>query len=99
MSGTAPYYNTWIEEPGRTDGTRPATEYGLWVDFNNARMTPFVGPEPDPAIGSGIFVHTLPATARYIPSEGCIAIGERLEMLAVLQWLDPTKEPKVVLGR
>ncbi|MFC3688262.1 L,D-transpeptidase family protein [Aquipuribacter hungaricus] len=98
VSGSAAYYNTWIEEPGRTDGTRPSMEYGLWVDFNNARMVPGQGPAPDPRIGSGIFVHTLPATARYIASEGCIAIGERTQMLAVLQWLDPAAQPRVVLG-
>lgn len=99
VSGSQPYYNTWIEEPGRTDGTRPATEYGLWVNFNNARLVPFQGPEPDPRIGSGIFIHTLPATAKYIASEGCIAIGERTQMLAVLRWLDPAADPRIVFNR
>jgi len=36
------YYNTWIEQRGRTDGARPSMRYGLVVDFNRAYNPPCV---------------------------------------------------------
>ena len=33
-----PLYNTWIEEPGRTDGDRPSMRWGFVVDYNNVRL-------------------------------------------------------------
>ncbi len=34
-----PLYNTWIEEPGRTDGDRPSMRWGFVVDYNAVRLS------------------------------------------------------------
>lgn len=90
-------YNTWLELPGRTAGDRPTMRAGLWVDYNNARLRRGVGPAPVPGRGSGIFVHTVNPGQPFAPTQGCAALPlEQLRWL--LGWLDPTAQPRVVLG-
>ncbi len=89
-------YNTWIEQPGRTDGSRPAMRYGLWMAYNRPRLVAGVGPKPIPGRGSGIFVHTAPTGRTWKPTKGCTQIGRVADMRWVLGWLAPQAIPRVV---
>jgi L,D-peptidoglycan transpeptidase YkuD (ErfK/YbiS/YcfS/YnhG family) len=93
-----PFYNTWIEEPGRTDGDRPSMRWGFVVDYNNVRIRPGVGPAPVPHAGSGIFYHTSRPGKEWVPSEGCTQLGNPADMHWLLTWLDPKAHPRVVQG-
>ena len=93
------YYNTWIEERGRTDGTRLAMRYGLWVAYNNPRLTPGVGPAPVRGAGSGIFFHVGKPGYEYRPSEGCVQLVRVEDMRWLLLWLDPAARPRILLNR
>lgn len=94
-----PLYNTWIEEPGRTDGDRPSMRWGFVVDYNNVRLRPGVGPAPEPDGGSGIFYHTSRPGHRWAPTEGCTQVGDPADMRWLLTWLRPGAEPRVVQNR
>jgi L,D-peptidoglycan transpeptidase YkuD (ErfK/YbiS/YcfS/YnhG family) len=89
------YYNVWIEERGRTDGDRPSMRYGFWVDYNNARFPRDPGPRAAPGLGSGIFYHTSRPGQRWVPTEGCTAVGKPREMRWILRWLRPEADPRV----
>lgn len=91
-----PNYNTWIEEPGRTDGDRPSMRWGFVVDFNNVRLEPGVGPAPVPDGGSGIFYHTSRPGKEWEPTEGCTQVGNPADMRWLLTWLRPGARPRVV---
>ena len=91
-----PFYNTWIEEPGRTDGNRPSMRWGFVVDYNKVRLTPGVGPAPVPDAGSGIFFHTSRPRHRWEPSEGCTRVEDPADMRWLLTWLRPEAHPRVV---
>jgi L,D-peptidoglycan transpeptidase YkuD (ErfK/YbiS/YcfS/YnhG family) len=93
------YYNTWIQERGRTDGTRPAMRYGLWVAYNNPRLTPGVGPAPVRGLGSGIFFHVGKPGYEYQPSEGCVQLPNVADMKWLMLWLDPKFRPRILLNR
>jgi L,D-peptidoglycan transpeptidase YkuD (ErfK/YbiS/YcfS/YnhG family) len=90
------YYNTWIEERGRTDGDRPSMRYGFIVDYNNPRLRVGVGPKPVIGKGSGIFYHTSRPGQRWIPTLGCTQLGNPRSMRWVVRWLDPDAHPRVV---
>jgi L,D-peptidoglycan transpeptidase YkuD (ErfK/YbiS/YcfS/YnhG family) len=92
-------YNTWIEEPGRTDGNRLSMKWGLWVAYNNPRLQVGVGPAPVQGRGSGIFYHTSRAGSRWNPTEGCTNLGRPAQMHWVLSWLRPAANPRVVQHR
>jgi L,D-peptidoglycan transpeptidase YkuD (ErfK/YbiS/YcfS/YnhG family) len=89
-------YNTWIEEPGRTDGDRPSMRYGFWVGYNNPRLHVGDGPRPVPGRGSGIFYHTSRPGQRWIATEGCTQVGNPRSMRWILRWLRPGAHPRVV---
>lgn len=91
-----PLYNTWIEEPGRTDGDRPSMRWGFVVDYNHVRLRPGVGPAPAPGLGSGIFYHTSRPGHRWEPSEGCTRLEDPGDMRWLLTWLRPGAHPRVV---
>ena len=91
-----PLYNTWIEEPGRTDGDRPSMRWGLVVDYNHVRLRPGLGPAPVPDAGSGIFYHTSRPRHRWEPSEGCTRVEDPRDMRWLLSWLRPEANPRVV---
>jgi L,D-peptidoglycan transpeptidase YkuD (ErfK/YbiS/YcfS/YnhG family) len=90
------FYNTWIEEPGRTDGDRPSMRYGFWIDYNNPRVRAGAGPRPVPGRGSGIFYHTSRPGQRWIPTAGCTQLGDPRSMRWVVRWLRPAAHPRVV---
>lgn len=93
-------YNTWIEEPGRTNGARASMRWGFIVNYNHPRLAPGVGPKPVAGKGSGIFYHTsLNRSARWGPTDGCTQLGIRRQMRFVLRWLDPQDKPRVVQAR
>lgn len=92
-----PDYNTWLEEPDRTNGDRPAMRWGLVVDFNNVRLSPGVGPAPVQDAGSGIFMHTSRGPGRrWAASEGCTQVGNPADMRWLLVWLRPDADPRIV---
>ncbi|MDQ1620162.1 MAG: hypothetical protein QOE19_2731 [Actinomycetota bacterium] len=91
-----PFYNTWIEERGRTDGNRPAMRWGFWVAYNNPRLEPGKGPSPVRGRGSGIFYHTSRPGHRWSPTEGCTNLGNPADMRWVVTWLRPAADPRVV---
>ena len=91
-----PLYNTWIEEPGRTDGDRPSMRWGFVVDYNHVRLRPGLGPAPVPDAGSGIFYHTSRPRHRWEPSDGCTRVEDPREMRWLLSWLQPEANPRVV---
>jgi L,D-peptidoglycan transpeptidase YkuD (ErfK/YbiS/YcfS/YnhG family) len=93
---SGPLYNTWIEEPGRTDGDRPSMRWGLVIDYNHVRLRPGVGPAPVPDAGSGIFYHTSRPRHRWEPSEGCTRVEDPRDMHWLLSWLRPEAHPRVV---
>ena len=93
------YYNTWIQERGRTDGTRPAMRYGLWVAYNNPRLAPGVGPAPLRGAGSGIFFHVGRPGYEYRPSEGCVQLVNTADMRWLMLWLKPESRPRILLNR
>jgi L,D-peptidoglycan transpeptidase YkuD (ErfK/YbiS/YcfS/YnhG family) len=89
-------YNTWIEEPGRTDGNRPSMRWGFWLGYNNPRLQVGLGPAPVQGKGSGIFYHTSRPGHRWSPTIGCTNLGVPAQMRWVLTWLRPDAEPRVV---
>ena len=94
------FYNTWVEEAGRTDGDRPSMRWGFIVNYNHPRLRPGVGPRPVPGKGSGIFYHTSKnKSARWAPTEGCTQLGRPRAMRWLVGWLDPDATPRVVQAR
>jgi L,D-peptidoglycan transpeptidase YkuD (ErfK/YbiS/YcfS/YnhG family) len=90
------FYNTWIEERGRTDGDRPSMRSGFVVDYNNVRLRPGVGPRPVMGKGSGIFYHTSRPGERWVPTLGCTQVGNPRSMRWIVRWLRPEANPRVV---
>jgi L,D-peptidoglycan transpeptidase YkuD (ErfK/YbiS/YcfS/YnhG family) len=90
------FYNTWIEEPGRTDGDRPSMRYGFWVAYNNPLLRVGAGPRPVPGRGSGIFYHTSRPGQRWIPTAGCTQVGNPRSLRGIVRWLRPEAHPRVV---
>lgn len=91
------YYNTWINRASITNGDRPSMRYGFWIDYNNARLRPGVGPAPRPGYGSGIFLHVVPPTDPTGPSEGCV-MARLAPVKWLVFWLDRDANPRVVLN-
>jgi L,D-peptidoglycan transpeptidase YkuD (ErfK/YbiS/YcfS/YnhG family) len=89
-------YNTWIEQPGRTDGNRPSMRYGFIVNYNRPRLHPGVGPRPVPGKGFGIFYHTSVPGDPWSPTLGCTQVGRPESMRWIVRWLDPEAAPRVV---
>ncbi|HEX2174288.1 MAG TPA: L,D-transpeptidase family protein [Nocardioidaceae bacterium] len=89
-------YNTWIEQPGRTDGDRPSMRYGFVVDYNNVRLRPGVGPRPVLGKGSGILYHTSRRGERWVATLGCTQVGNPHSMRWIVRWLNPKAHPRVV---
>jgi len=87
----SPLYNQWVDlasQAGGTDPepmyTRPAYDYGAVIAYNAART---------PGLGSAIFLHV--GTGG--PTAGCISLPAD-QLLQVLRWLDPQRQPRIVLG-
>ncbi|MGQ0630530.1 MAG: L,D-transpeptidase family protein [Sporichthyaceae bacterium] len=92
-------YNTWIESRGNTSGDRRMMSWGLWIDYNNPRLKVGKGPRPISGRGSGIFMHTSNATAPFSATLGCVQIASPAQMAAIVRWLKPGANPRVVNDR
>ncbi len=89
---TSPYYNTW-QESASLSGERLASPsyatayaYAAVIAFN-------APPHVVPGKGSAIFLHVTTGG----PTAGCVAIPQA-DLLEVLRWLDPAKNPVIVMG-
>lgn len=90
----SPDYNRWVrrgetvatsfEEMRRKDGQY---KYGIVVEYNSS---PIVRGN-----GSAIFFHIWKGEGA--PTAGCVAMAED-DLLKVLRWLDPAKNPVTVMG-
>jgi L,D-peptidoglycan transpeptidase YkuD (ErfK/YbiS/YcfS/YnhG family) len=90
-------YNQWVDEA--TQGVAaagadpepmydpPYYYYGAVIDYN---MYPVSHVPPD---GSAIFFHYSPG-----PTVGCVALPYISELLAVLKWLNPADDPRIIMG-
>jgi L,D-peptidoglycan transpeptidase YkuD (ErfK/YbiS/YcfS/YnhG family) len=92
----------WDDDPS-------SANYNLWIDTNNASAG--VSPEPmyvsaygsgaviayntvrTPGLGSAIFLHLSSGGS----TAGCVALPSS-ELIPLLQWLDPTKQPRIAIG-
>jgi L,D-peptidoglycan transpeptidase YkuD (ErfK/YbiS/YcfS/YnhG family) len=93
------YYNQWIDEAVSGTGAAgsdpepmddpPFYDYGAVIDYNT---DPVVS---DPPMGSAIFFHYTPPGE---PTVGCVALPYTSELLAVLQWLNPADDPRIIMG-
>ena len=59
-------------------------DYGAVIAYNTARI---------PGLGSAIFLHVSTAG----PTAGCVSLPAA-QLLQVLRWLDPARQPRIVLG-
>ena len=92
----------WDDDPS-------SANYNLWIDTNNASAG--AGPEPmhvgaygsgaviaynaarTPRLGSAIFLHLSSGRS----TAGCVALPSS-ELIPLLQWLDPSKQPRIAIG-
>lgn len=85
------YYNQWVESDTvrwnsaehLADYPR-AYHYAVVIEYNMSPVVPYAG--------SAIFLHCQTGSN----TAGCVAIPEH-EMLYVLNWLDPSKEPMIMI--
>lgn len=83
----SPTYNRWVEgNPGGENeqlAAQPLYKYALALDFNWNQT---------PGKGAGIFIHIKP----HYYTGGCVGIAES-ELVQLMQWLDPSANPKVLI--
>lgn len=89
-------YNTWIELKRNSSGDRRMMSWGLWIDYNNPRLTVGKGARPITGRGSGIFMHTSNAGRPFVPTAGCVQLGDPAEMAWIVRWLKPDANPRIV---
>ena len=84
-------YNTWVDLDRQRAGadpepmyTTPAYDYGAVIAYNTART---------PGLGSAIFLHVSTGG----PTAGCVSLLAS-ELVDVLRWLQPSRDPKIVLA-
>ena len=87
----SPLYNTWVDLDRQQGGadpepmyTTPAYDHGAVIAYNTART---------PGLGSAIFLHVSTGAS----TAGCVSLPSS-QLVDVLRWLDPTRDPKIVLG-
>lgn len=87
----SPYYNTWQENAAlkgeHLDASGYATAYAYAVDIGY-NTSPVV-----PGKGSAIFLHVSTGGG----TAGCVSLAQS-NLLEVLRWLDPEKNPVIVMG-
>jgi len=89
-------YNTWVEIKGSRGGDRRMMSWGLWIDWNNPRLVVGQGPKPVTGRGSGIFMHTSNPGRPYVPTAGCVQLGDPDDMAWIVKWLNPDANPRIV---
>ncbi len=87
----SPSYNEWVDARTQSPGASPepmdqtpAYDYGAVIAYNSDRV---------PDAGSAIFLHESTGG----PTAGCVSLPAP-ELLQVLTWLDPTENPRIVMG-
>lgn len=87
----SPLYNQWVDTHVQAAGAdpepmyvTPAYTYGAVIAYNTART---------PGLGSAIFLHVSTGG----PTAGCVSLPAD-QLLDVLRWLDPARQPRIVLG-
>jgi L,D-peptidoglycan transpeptidase YkuD (ErfK/YbiS/YcfS/YnhG family) len=87
----SPLYNTWVDLNRQQAGREPepmyvspAYDHGAVIAYNTART---------PSLGSAIFLHV----SNGGPTAGCVSLPAG-QLVDVLRWLDPGREPRIVLG-
>jgi len=87
----SPYYNTWQENAALSGehlasaGYATAYAYAVDIAYNTAPVVP--------GKGSAIFLHVSTGGG----TAGCVSIAQS-NLLEVLRWLDPAKNPVIVMG-
>jgi L,D-peptidoglycan transpeptidase YkuD (ErfK/YbiS/YcfS/YnhG family) len=87
----SPYYNSWQENAAlsgehlASSGYARAYAYAAVINFN---MSPVV-----PHKGSAIFLHVSTGN----PTAGCVSVAQS-NLLEILRWLDPARDPVIVMG-
>ena len=88
---SSPLYNQWVDQARQAAGAAPepmyvspAYDYGAVIAYNTARI---------PGAGSAIFLHVSTGG----PTAGCISLPAA-QLLEVLRWLDPARQPLIILG-
>jgi L,D-peptidoglycan transpeptidase YkuD (ErfK/YbiS/YcfS/YnhG family) len=90
----APDYNQWVRR-GRTTALSFENmklgdhryRYGLVIGYNRHPVVP--------GLGSAIFMHVWQQEG--VSTSGCVALAES-DMVAILEWLDPEKNPMILMG-
>jgi hypothetical protein len=84
-------YNEWVDTASQSAGVdpepmynTPAYSHGAVIAYNSART---------PGLGSAIFLHVSTGGA----TAGCVSLPAS-QLLAVLRWLDPSQQPRIVMG-
>lgn len=87
----SPTYNTHVHSAANPSSiTENLYDSGPVYDY---AVNIAVNPKRIPGKVSGIFLHVTDGT----PTWGCVAIG-RNEMKSVLNWLDPSADPRITVG-
>jgi L,D-peptidoglycan transpeptidase YkuD (ErfK/YbiS/YcfS/YnhG family) len=87
----SPYYNSWQENAAlsgehlTSSGFARPYAYAAVINFN---MSPVV-----PHKGSAIFLHVSTGN----PTAGCVSVAQS-NLLQILRWLDPARDPVIVMG-
>jgi len=88
---SSPRYNEWVDTTTGDAGAgpepmynRPAYNYGAVIAYNAARA---------PGLGSAIFLHVSTGGS----TAGCVALPQG-QLLDVLRWLDPSQQPRIIMG-
>lgn len=88
----SPLYNQWVDADEQDAGVSPepmdqtpAHDYGAVIAYNEDPVVP--------GAGSAIFLHVSTGG----PTAGCVSLPTP-ELLAVLRWLEPDDDPRIIMG-
>ena len=92
---TSPDYNKWVYYKGN-----PNKRWKSYERMNHYlyKYTVIINYNRDPIIkgkGSAIFLHRWRQSTS--PTAGCVALNEK-QLLNVMRWIDPVKQPKIIIG-
>lgn len=88
---TSALYNEWVDTTTQDAGAdpepmynTPAYSYGAVIAYNDGKV---------PGLGSAIFLHVSTGGA----TAGCVSLPSG-SLLEVLRWLDPARQPRIIMG-